>query len=83
MRSRVLGEVNQLGGLADAADRGLRHLHRIANQGDDTAVVVGVHLAVEQIHAVHLHGFDDGVDPGLVAPFRKVGYTFYECGHKR
>jgi hypothetical protein len=83
MCSGVLGEVNKLGGLAYSADRGLRHVHRIADQRDDAAVVVGIHLAVEQIHAVHLHGLEDGVDSGLVAPFRKVGYTFYECGHKK
>ncbi len=83
MRSRVLGQVNKFGGLANPANRGLRHLHRIADERDDTAVVVGVHLAVEQIHAIHLHGFENGIDFGLVAPFRKVRYTFYECGHKR
>src|ERR1039457_6187373 len=83
MRSRVLGQINKFGGLANPANRGLRHVHRIADERDDTAVVVGVHLAVEQIHAIHLHGFENGIDFGLVAPFRKVRYTFYECGHKR
>jgi hypothetical protein len=44
--------------------------------------MVGVHLSIEQIDAVHLHGVDDGVNAGLVAPFGKVRYTFYECWHK-
>ena len=83
MSSRVFGEVNKLDSLANAADCGFRHIHRIADQRDNTAVVVGVHLAVEQIHAIHLHGIDNGVDSGFVAAFRKVGDTFDECGHKR
>ncbi len=82
MRSRVFGQVDQFGGLANAANGGLGYIHRIAHQGDDAAVVIGVHLAVEQIDAVHFHGFDNGVDFGFVAPFREVGYTFDECGHK-
>ena len=82
MRAGMLGEVNQLGGLADAADGSLGNVRRIADQGDDAAIMVGVHLAVEQINAVHLHGFQDGVDAGLVAAFREVGNTFDECGHK-
>jgi hypothetical protein len=35
-----------------------------------------VHLAVKQIDASNLHGFDDGVDFGFVAAFREIGYAF-------
>ncbi len=83
MRSRVFGEVNKLGGFADAANGSLGNVHRVANERNDTAVMVGVHLAVEQIDAVHLHGCKNGIDTGLIAPFGKVRHTFYECGHKR
>ena len=82
MRARVLGEVDQLGGLADAANRSFGYVHRIADQRDHAAVVIGVHLAIEQINAVHLHGFDNGIDASFVAPFGEVWYTFDECGHK-
>ena len=82
MRARVLGQVDQLGSFADAADRRLGDVDRIADQGNDAAVVIGIHLAVEEIDAVHLHGFKDGVDASLVAPFREVRNTFDECGHK-
>jgi len=82
MGTRVLGEIDQLGSLANAPDRSFSHVHRIADQRNHAAVMVRVHLAVQQIDAVHLHGFDDGIDASLVASFRKVWYTFDECGHK-
>ena len=82
MRARVFREINKLGRLAHAANGGFRHVDRIAHQGDDAAVVVGIHLAVEQIDAIHLHGFDNGVDPRLVSPFREIRYAFYDCWHK-
>ena len=81
MRARVLGQVDQFSGFADAANRRLGHIDGIADQGDDAAVVIGVHLAIEEIDAIHLHGFEDGIDASLVAPFREVGNTFDECGH--
>jgi hypothetical protein len=44
--------------------------------------VVGVHLAVEQIDAGNLHGFDNGIDFGRVAAFREIGNAFDESlGH--
>jgi hypothetical protein len=46
--------------------------------------VVGVHLPVQQIHAGELHGFDDGIDFGGIAAFRKIRNAFYECvWHRR
>src|ERR1700759_662464 len=82
MRARVLGEIDQLSGFSDTAYRSLSHIDRIAHKGNDAAVVIGVHLAVEEIDSVHLHGFDDGVDATFVASFGEVRYTFDECGHK-
>ena len=41
-----------------------------------------VHLAVEQIDAGNLHGFDDGIDFGGIAAFGKIGNAFNESvGH--
>ncbi len=69
--------------LPDAANYGFLHLHGIAHQRDDAAIMVGVHLAIEKVNAIHLHGFKDGVNFGLVAAFREVRNTFDECRHKR
>jgi len=82
MRASVLGEIDQLGGLTNTADCSFRDFRRIADQRDHATVMIGVHLAIEQINAIHLHGFDNGIDASLVAPFREVGYAFDECGHK-
>ena len=82
VRARVLGEVDQLGGLTNAPNRSFGNVNRIADQGDDAAVVISVHLAIEEIDSVHLHGFDNGVDASLVAPFGEVRDTFDDCWHK-
>ena len=78
----VRGQVDQFGGLADATNRGLLNGFALADQRDHAAVVVGIHFAVEQVDAGHLHGFDNGIDCGLVAAFREIRNTFDECGHK-
>jgi hypothetical protein len=45
--------------------------------------VVGVHLAVEEKDARNLHGFNDGIDFGLVAAFGKIGNAFNQSiGHE-
>ncbi len=82
VRARVLRKIDQLGGLAHAANRGLSHVNGIADQRDDTAVVVGIHLAVEQVNAIHLHSVDDGIDAPFVAPFGEVRHTFDQYRHK-
>ena len=55
---------------------------RCADEGDDAAVVVGIHLAIEQVDAGDFHGVDDGIDLGGVAAFGEIGNAFNECvGH--
>ncbi len=83
MRARVLRQVDELGSFPDATNHSFFHPHGIADQGDDTAIVVGVHLAVEKVDAVHLHSFENGVDFSFVAAFGKVRNAFDECRHKR
>ena len=84
VRALVAGEVDQLGGLADAANCRLRDGFALANQRDHAAVVVGIHLPVEEVNAGNLHGFDDGVDLGGIVAFGKIGNTFYESvGHDK
>ncbi len=84
VRALVLGEVDQLGGLAYSANGGFLNGFALADQGDDAAVVVGIHLAVEEIDAGDFHGFDNGIDFGLVAAFGKIRNTFNQSiGHGR
>ena len=78
----MLRQINEFGGLADAANGRLSDIDRIAYQRDNTAVMVGIHLAVKEIDAVHLHGFENGVNFGFVAAFGEIGDTFDECWHK-
>ena len=54
----------------------------LAYQGDDAAVVIGIHLAVEEIDSWNFHGFNDGVDFGRVAAFGKIRNAFDKsAGH--
>src|SRR6185312_2355651 len=48
MSALVAAQVNALGGEADGAHGGFRHRLRLAGNGDDGAIVVVIHLAVEQ-----------------------------------
>ena len=77
----MFGQVDHFRRLAHAADGGFLNGLALADQRDDATVVVGVHFAIEQVDAGHLHGVDDGVDFGLVAAFREVGDAFDERGH--
>ena len=69
MRSLMHSQVNQLRRLAHPANRRFLNRLALAHQRDHAAVVVGIHLAVEQVHAVHLHGVDDGIHFGLITAF--------------
>ena len=79
----MMSEVDQFGGFADAANGGFLDRLAFADQGDDAAVVVGIHFAVEQVDAGHLHGVDDGVNFGFIAAFGEIGNAFDERGHNR
>jgi hypothetical protein len=81
MGAGVNVEIDQLSGFAHAANGGFLNGFAVSDQGDDAAVVVGVHFAVEQVDAGHFHGVDDGVNFGFVAAFGEIGYAFDERGH--
>jgi hypothetical protein len=84
VRALVAGQVDQLGGLSHAANRGLLDGLPFANQRNHRAVVVGIHLAVEQEDAGDPHGFDNGVDFGYIAAFREIGNAFNNrAGHAK
>ena len=80
----MFGQVDQLGGLAHAAQGGLANGIPGADDGNDAAVVVGVHLPVEQGDARNREqGIDEGLHLGGVAPFAEVGDTLNQrCRHR-
>jgi len=80
MRALVPRKVDQFGGLAGAANRGLLNCLAVTGERDDASVVIGIHLPVEQIDARQLHGFDDGIDPRRIEALREVRYTFNQSG---
>src|SRR5215469_1067485 len=83
MSPGVLVEIDQFGSLADAANGGFLNGFALTHNRDHTAVVIGVHLAVEQVDARHFHGVNDRINFGFVASFRKIWNTFDERGHNR
>jgi hypothetical protein len=81
MGATVLGEIDELRRLANTPNSGFGNCISLADESDDTAVVIGIHLAVEQIHALNLHGFDDGVNFRAIAALGKIGNTLNQRGH--
>src|ERR1700691_3671324 len=79
----VCTEVDEADGSLDSAVGGFDYGCGWTGEGDDGAVVIGVHLAVQDGDAAHgSDGFDDGVYFGRVATFGEVGDTLYYClGH--
>src|SRR5437763_1749089 len=84
MRSLMLVQVNQLRSLACAPNHRLSNIFAVPKQGNYAAVMVGVHLAVEQIDTRQLHGVNDGVNNAFVAAVRKVRDRLDQGGgHRR
>ena len=84
MRALVLGEVNQFRGLPYSANRCFLDGIAFPHQGDDAAIVIGIHFAVEQVDAGNLHGIDNGVNFRRIAAFGKVRNAFDKsAGHTR
>ena len=82
MRPGMLGQINQLGRFAHAAQRRFGHRLGLAGDGHHAAVMVRVAFTVQQVHARNFaHGRHDGVHFGRVAPFGKIGNAFDESFH--
>jgi hypothetical protein len=77
MRPLVLGQVDEFGSLADAADSGFLNGFTFAHESDDTAIMIRVHLAIEEVHAWNLHSLDDGINFRLIAALGEVGNALY------
>ena len=82
MRADVDVQINQLERLAYSRQRRLGNRLRLAREGDDRAVVVGVHFAVQHKHARHAaHGRHNRIHLGGVAPFGKIRHAFNQAFH--
>src|SRR6185369_2993817 len=81
MRSLMFSEIDQLSGFTHASNGRFLDGLALADQCNDATVVIGIHLAIEQVHTINFHGVDDGVNLGFVAPFRKIGNTFHQRRH--
>ena len=78
MGSLMLTQIDQLGGLAHATNGGFLDRLPLADEGDDRAIVIRVHFAVEKINAIDLHGMDDGVNSCFVPALREIGDAFHQ-----
>src|SRR3984957_378256 len=83
VRAGMFGEVDELGGFADAAQGGFGDRFGFAGQGHDAAVVIGIAFAIENVDAGDFaHGGDDGVNLGDVAAFGKIRNTLDDALHR-
>jgi hypothetical protein len=76
MCALVPREVDQFGGLAYAANGGFLNCLAVTGERDDAAIVIGIHLPVEQIDTGQFHGFDDGIDPRRIAALGEIRHAF-------
>ena len=82
VRAGVVVHVDEFESFARAKNGGFADGRGFSSKSDDAAIVVGVHFAIEQVHARNFHGIDNGVNFGLVAAFGKIRNAF-DQGHKR
>ena len=80
----VLVQVNQLGRDPDRPESGVEHRFRLADEADDRAIVVRVHLLVEHRNAVdRLDDVDNLIDYLGPAALAEIGHAFDYLTHKR
>src|SRR6267154_895487 len=82
MRALMFIQIDQLCSFAHSANRRLLHRIPLTGQRDHAAIVVRIHFPVEQVDAIHLHGFNDRVYFRFVASFRKIRDAFHQSLHK-
>jgi hypothetical protein len=76
MRALMFSEIDELGGLANAANGGFLNGGAFADESDDATVVIGIHFPVEKINAGEFHGCDNGIDFGRIAAFGEIRNAF-------
>jgi hypothetical protein len=78
MRSPVLRKIDYFCCLAHTANGRFRDGISVSDERHYAAVMISVHLFVEQIDTFNLHRREDGLDFVAIASFRKIGNTFHE-----
>ena len=78
MRSGVPRQIQYLRSLTYATDSSFLNGLSSSDQSNHATIVVGIHLAIEQVYAIHFHGFDNDVNFRFVAPFRKIRDAFHQ-----
>ena len=82
MRALVDRHVDEFGRLLRAAERGLGHPVRRADQRVNRAVRVRARVDVQQLHSGDARqGLGDGVDGAAVAPFGEIRNTLNQSSH--
>jgi hypothetical protein len=82
MRALMDGQVNEFSGLAYTEQRGFRNGIRVASEGHDAAIVIGVHFAVKDVHAGYAaHGGNNRFNLCGIASFGKVRNALNQSGH--
>ena len=76
-------EINQFGGFANAANGSFLDRLPFADERDDATVMVGIHLPIEEVHAVEFHGLNNGINFGFVLSFGKIWDALHQGLHKR
>ena len=76
MCALMLGQIEQFSRLTHSPNRGFLDRFPLAHEGNHATVVVRVHLAVQQVNAIDLHGIYDCVNFAFVTSFRKIGNAF-------
>jgi hypothetical protein len=79
VRALMRREIDQFHRLRHTSKRGVGYRGRRTRKRKDAAIVVGVRLPIEQNHFRNAENrLDDGVHPGAITPFGKIGDTLYQ-----
>ena len=62
MSALVFCQIDEFGSFADPTDGRFLDGLALAHQRDHAAVVVGIHLAIQEVDAADFHRVDDGVN---------------------
>src|SRR5262249_47168885 len=78
VRTLVMIQIDQLSGLAYSSNGSFLDRLSLADESDHAAIVVGVHFAVEKVHAIQFHGLNDGINFGFVPALGKIRNTLHQ-----
>src|ERR1035438_7258035 len=82
VRAGMHVHVDQFEGLAGTENGRFANRFGVACEGDDAAIVIGVHFPVEDVDIGDAaHGLDNRIDLGGVAAFREIRYAFDQSFH--